>query len=479
VAARRKLGADHPTWDPFVSLALLAQVTQKVMLHTNALVRPYRNPFLVAKAAATLQHLSGGRLIAQILHSMVKFVGPSAYPRRRAAMNMIGALDAKPSSLQGITVIDADTHVSEWDDLWTSRAPAKFKDRVPQRKQLDGKLSWVIDGDKFLFYGAPCSSIRKDGSKSFDFDFLNWKMEDVHPGAYDVKARIQYMDELGVWAQIAYPNVLGFGGIKASLVDVELRLLSVKIFNDAMAEMQSESGNRILPMALLPWWDVKQSVAEAERCRKMGLRGVNINSDPQFHGLPDLGNVHWYPLWETCIDNDLPVNFHIGASDESVTWSGLGCWPSHGSGAQLAFGSMMLFMGNARVLANIFLSLFLERFPALKIVSVESGVGWMPFLLEAVEYEMNECKINYTVPPFELFRRQVYGCSWFERRHFVENTRILGVNNIMFETDFPHPTCLYPGALDYVAEAAGKFTPEERAKVFGGNAARIYNIPMP
>jgi predicted TIM-barrel fold metal-dependent hydrolase len=393
-------------------------------------------------------------------------------------MNDMSALAAAPSSLQGIKIIDADTHLSEWDDLWTARAPARYRDRVPQRKMHDGKLCWVIDGDKFLFYGAPCSSIRKDGSKSNDFEFLDWRMEDVHAGAYDGKARLEYMNANGIWAQIVYPNVLGFSGHKAASVDPELRLISVRIFNDAMAEMQSASGDRIFPMALLPWWDVKESVAEAKRCHAMGLRGVNISSDPQVHGLPDLGDVHWNPLWETCIAHDLPVNFHVGASDDSASWTGAGCWPSHGSGGQLAYGSAMLFISNMRVIANIILSRFLERFPELKIVSVESGVGWLPFALEVLEYEMNECEIKYTVPPRELFRRQIYACTWFERRHLVENARILGVDNVMFETDYPHPTCLYPGALEYVAEAAAQFTREERAKIFSGNAARVYNIPL-
>jgi predicted TIM-barrel fold metal-dependent hydrolase len=394
-------------------------------------------------------------------------------------MNQPISLQSIPSSLRGIRIVDADTHISEWDDLWTSRSPVKYKDRVPQKKLLDGKRIWMIDGDKSLGTGSPIAAIRKDGSKSSGYEFLDWELEDAHPGAYDVKERVKFMDETGIYAQIAYPNLLGFGGQRNAMVDPELRLVCAKIYNDAMAQMQADSGDRIFPMALLPWWDVKESVAEAKRCHRMGLRGVNINSDPQTHGLPNLGHPHWDPLWETCVECDLPVNFHIGASEESVSFSTTGYWAETGSNTQLAYGSVMLFIGNCRTLTNILLSLFLERFPTLKIVSVESGVGWLPFMLEAVEYEMQETGIKYKVPPFEIFKRQIYGCSWFERRNFVANTRALGVNNIMFETDFPHPTCLYPDALNYIAEAAGEFTPEERTQVFGGNAARIYNIPAP
>jgi predicted TIM-barrel fold metal-dependent hydrolase len=244
-----------------------------------------------------------------------------------------------------------------------------------------------------------------------------------------------------------------------------------------MAETQANSNNRVFPMALMPWWDVQAAVNEAKRCAKMGLRGVNTNSDPNDHGMPDLSDPAWYPLWEVCSDLDLPVNFHIGASDATMDAIGPGVWPSHGKDEGVVW-SVMLFLNNCRVMTNILVSRFLEKFPKLKIVSVESGVGWIPFMLEAVEYQMHEADTKYTVPVDEIFRRQIYACSWFERKSIVPMARMIGVDNLLFETDFPHTTCLYPNALQYVADAAAAFTPEERRKVFGGNAARVYNLPL-
>lgn len=385
----------------------------------------------------------------------------------------------RPEVFKGVHLVDADTHISEWDDLWTSRAPARLRDRVPQIKIVNGAPAWVIDGDKLMGVKSAVSSIYKDGSKAIGVGFKDWQIKDVIPAAYNCKARVEFMDNNGFQAQIVYPNVLGFGGQAAARLDPELRLISTQLFNDAMAEMQAESGDRILPMALIPWWDVKLAVAEVERCHKMGLRGVNTCTDPHEHGLPSLGESHWDPLWDTCSGLNLPVNFHIGASDESMTWFGQGSWPMFTLNQKIAFGSSVLFLSNARVLSNIILSRFLERFPNLKMVSVESGVGWIPFLLEALEFQMQEAGIKYTVPPLEIFRRQLYACSWFERNNFVHSARSIGVDNVMFETDFPHPTCLYPDAMGYMKDTAGEFTPEERKKVFGGNAARIYNIPLP
>src|SRR5207237_460803 len=159
-------------------------------------------------------------------------------------------------------------------------------------------------------------------------DLLNHQIEEVHPASYSVPERLELMDACGINAQILYSNILGFGGQHAVKVGDQLRLASVQIYNDAMAEIQAESGARIFPMALLPWWDVKLSVKEIERTSKLGLRGININSDPHFFvtydgtNLPDLGQEYWNPMWEACEALDLPINFHIGASEHAMDFAG-------------------------------------------------------------------------------------------------------------------------------------------------------------
>jgi predicted TIM-barrel fold metal-dependent hydrolase len=386
--------------------------------------------------------------------------------------------NGKPTLLDGIKVIDVDTHISEWKDLWTSRAPTKLKTRVPQIKSIDGKPIWVIDEDKSMGLNCAASAVRKDGVKPGGADFYHWQNDDVHPASYDVNARIETMDQENIFAQIAYGNVLGFGGQKAFLVDPTLRLLSTQIYNDAMMELQAQSGNRIFPMILLPWWDVDLAIAEVKRCQKLGAKGINTNPDPHTLGLPDLAADYWTPLWHLVSEMGLPLNFHIGASDSSMSWGLTGAWPSIGKDAELTFGSTMLFLGNARVLTNILLSRFLERFPELKIVSVESGAGWIPFILEAVEYQMKEAHIAYKVSPWEIFQRQVFACTWFEKKNFVDMMRVVGVDNVMFETDFPHPTCLYPDPLHYMDDSISKMTLDERRKVFSSNAAKVYGIPI-
>jgi uncharacterized protein len=380
--------------------------------------------------------------------------------------------------LQGIKVIDVDTHVSEWHDLWTSRAPTKLKDQVPRVIEKDGKRQWVIGDDTYLFEASASAAVSLDGEKMRGLAFFEKDIGQVHQGAHDVTERVRMMDDQGIYAQVAYPNILGFGGQRGFQVDASLRLESVRIFNDAMIEMQDQSGQRIFPMALLPWWDIGESLRETERCQKAGLKGININSDPQDHGVPSLGERHWDPLWEMCASNGLPGNFHIGASDTSTSWYFQSAWPEMNGNQKLALGGLMLFVTNLRVMANILTSKFLERHPTLKVVSVESGAGWIPYLLEGLEYMSREADLEYDTPLTEVFRRQVYACTFFERRNFLDTIRQVGVDNIMFETDFPHPACLYPEGLEYLVDVIAEMTEEERFKIFSGNAAKVYNIDI-
>ena len=386
-----------------------------------------------------------------------------------------------------VKVIDTDTHLTEPHDMWVKRAPASIRDRVPQVKVLDGVRSWVIDGDKSIGTGAhPNSAILKEGGKVRDLDqFLKLQFEDVHTGSSSIRERLAVMDANGIWAQIVYPNILGFGGQTAAKGDPALRLSCVQIYNDAMAELQEESGSRLYPMALLPWWDVKEAVKETERCAAMGLRGININSDPHTvkddNGafIPDLGTEHWYPLWEVCNDRNIPINFHIGASETAIDWMGQQGWPSLPRDLRSGISGAMIFFNNGKVVSNLIYSGILDRFKALKFVSVESGIGWVPFLMQALDYQNKEIAETrkFRKKPSEYFNSNFYACFWFEQGQDVADMiRKVGVDNCLFETDFPHPTSLYP--FDDIEGRMGDLTYEERAKVLSLNAAKLYNIPV-
>ncbi|MDE0001796.1 MAG: amidohydrolase family protein [Rhodospirillaceae bacterium] len=388
-------------------------------------------------------------------------------------------------TLEGLKIIDTDSHLTEPHDLWTSRVPAAYRERVPHVKTVNGRQRWFVDRDVSLRGAGPDSVLRKGaGAKKVPgVAFNRFTIDDVHESSYDPRARVEVLDRLGIHAQIVYPNVAGFGNNRfLKIEDAELRLLCVTLYNDAIAEMQSESGERLFPMALIPWWDIPAAVKEVERARAMGLRGVVTCNDPNAIGMPDLAQSDWDPLWEVCSTLKMPVNFHIGANSENFDAFGHAAWPSFGREGRLALASAFLYLDNARIIGNLIYSGVLDRFPNCRFVSVESGVGWLPFYLQALDYQLTEAAPNelahLQLKPSEYFRRQLYACFWFENLPPQSVIETIGVNNIMFETDFPHPTCLYPETRSRLLETTQHLDSEVQRRILQDNAADLYRIPI-
>lgn len=378
-----------------------------------------------------------------------------------------------------VLVIDVDTHLTEPADLWSSRAPSHMADRLPRVERIDDRLAWVFDGVEMGPAGSS-SVIDRDGAKHLGMSFVGLGYEGIHQGAWQIAPRLEFMDEHGVWAQIVYPNSVGFGGQRfVDNPDEQLRRLAVEIYNDASAELQDESGQRMFPMAITPMWDVDVAVDEVRRAHGLGLRGVNMGTGPHTYGLPDLAEAYWNRLWEVCAELAMPVNFHIGASADTLSWFGSTPWPSHDMNTKLAIGSAMMYLSNAGVIANLIFGGVLERHPDVQFVSVESGIGWIPFFLQSLDYQQVQSTPGspLSLTPTEYFRRQMSACFWFEESGVAEAVAALGEDRVLFETDYPHPTCLYPDSLTQAATAVNSLPPSARRKVMGDNARRLYRLP--
>ncbi len=386
---------------------------------------------------------------------------------------------------EGLRIVDADAHMTERHDLFTERAPKGYEDRVPHVVEIDGMDTWVIDGHTFGKAGSG-GTIDHDGKKHpyIDSQGGSWGIDDVHRSAWDPAERLKVMDAFGIDYQVIYPNAIGIGGqnLVNTVKDPPLVLLCVQLYNDALAEVQEESNNRLLPMPIMPAWSIDDCVHEAQRCAAMGYRGVNMTSDPQDSGSPDLGSPAWDPFWDVCEGLRLPVHFHIGASQTSLSYFGTTFWPSQDDYVKPAIGGASLFQNNSRLLLNSAYSGMFDRHPNLKMVSVESGIGWIPFMLEAMDYELEENAPEHAKKlqklPSEYFRDHWYATVWFENgrgnlQQLIDN---VGEDNVMFETDFPHPTCLYPSPLAAVGEKIGALRPETQRKVMGDNAVELYRI---
>ncbi len=380
------------------------------------------------------------------------------------------------------TIIDSDTHVTEAADLWTSRVPARLKDRVPRVEWDEEKQeqAWYIGDEWINSVGITAIAGYKDPYPAHPATF-----EEAHPGSYDANARLRYMDEMGIWAMVLYPNVGGFGNqVFGRIDDPEAKLACVRAYNDFLIEWSSADSRRLIPIMTLPYWDVEASVAEIERSATAGHRGVLFTGEPQSFGLPLLGHRHWDPIWAAAQDANLPVSFHIGSGDFGDEFSDDRV-EVEGYAATSARAGAKIFMTNGAHVLDLLFSGILERFPKLRFVSVESGVGWLPFLLEAADYQYKAMAVagerdDFRMLPSEYFKRQVYACCWFETITSDAIVARVGEDNIMFETDFPHPTSIYGEEVQRTIDSSlGSLSESLRHKLIWQNAARLYEIEEP
>ncbi|MCA9509527.1 MAG: amidohydrolase family protein [Myxococcota bacterium] len=381
-----------------------------------------------------------------------------------------------------IRAIDTDTHITEPPDVWTARVSTqRWGDAVPHVRKHEGRDIWFIRDETV---GAPGFTTMAgfdgsppDGPMGYD---------DIPKSSYDAKERLAHMDAEGIYAQILYPNVGGFGSAGfLKLREPELMLECVRAYNDFLVDWCSADPNRLLPAAAMPFWDVQACVAEVQRAVAKGHRTVLACSQPQAWGQPPIGHRHWDPFFAAAQEAGVPISFHIGGGDLSdlfVDSAGLGIR------ANFARASSMVFMQNVTCIADLIFGGVCHRFPELDFVSVESGVGWIPSYLEAADWQFVNSQTRkehpeYDLLPSEYFRRQIYGCFWFEESGMRDAVGHLP-DNVMWETDFPHPTCQHPGLrggltqhpADYAEKAFAGVDEATVEKVLWSTAARLYQV---
>jgi predicted TIM-barrel fold metal-dependent hydrolase len=380
-----------------------------------------------------------------------------------------------------IRAIDTDTHITEPPDVWTARVSKKWGDSVPHIARVDGRDVWLIGEDTV---GGPGFTTMAGFNGSIPESPTGY--DDIPKSSFDAKERLKHMDAEGIYSQVLYPNVGGFGSQSfLKLKEPELMLECVRAYNDFLVEWCSEDTNRLIPVAAMPFWDVNECVKEVERAVAKGHRAVLASSEPQAWGEPGLANGYWDPFWAAVQDAGVPISFHIGSGDLSdlmVDADGIGMR------ANFARVSSKVFMQNVNCISDLLFGGICHRFPKLDFVSVESGVGWIPSYLEAADWQFTNSETRkehpeYDLLPSEYFKRQVYGCFWFECEGLRPALDALP-DNTLWETDFPHPTCQHPGLeggwaqhpADYAEKAFAGVADETVEKVLYSTAARLYGI---
>jgi predicted TIM-barrel fold metal-dependent hydrolase len=380
-----------------------------------------------------------------------------------------------------VRVIDVDTHLTEPPDVWTARLPASRHDDVPHIERIDGRDTWMAGGTRL---GSPgyYSMAGHDGVMPAS---IPETYEDIAPAMYDAAARLEFLDAEGIDAQVLYPNVGGFGnGYFLQLGDRELVKQCVRAYNDFLTDWCSVAPERLIAITALPFWDVDLAVEEIARCLGNGHKAINFCNQPQDYGQPPLAHKHWDPIWAAAQEAGVPVNFHVGGGSmgtQFVDTADMG-WMTN-----FAKTSSLIFLDNMKCVADLIFGGVCHRFPDLQFVSVESGVGWIPGALETFDWQWTNGGVRdehpeYDLLPSEYFRRQVNGCFWFESE-VARDAFAKYPDNILFETDYPHPTCQHPGPRtgaqrprDYAERVFDGIDEDVTVKVLSGNAARLYGL---
>ena len=385
--------------------------------------------------------------------------------------------------MPGSLMIDTDSHLSEPPDLWTSRLPSKYQEMAPRviTDERAGIDRWIV-GDRKL---TGVAGFATAGWTEHPPKFPPTQAQ-ADPAAFNAKDRLRRMDEFGIYAQCLYPNLLAFMTFAFRKVpDPEFAKACIRAYNDFLVEFADIAPDRFIALCVLPFWDLEESVRELDRAHQLGHRGVLFIGKPHKLDLPPLDDDHWEPLLKAVEERGLALNFHTGFSEWNEA-EFLGQLGRNNSRADYVKSSALSQLGLAETLADLTTSQLCVRYPNLKIVMVESGVGWIRYFLELLDWQWQNSGAHLVYPdrecPSFYFLRQIYGSFWFERES-VSRIIDLYQDNILFETDFPHPTSLSPGPTSTsgtpgeMAEIAlAGVDPVIKRKVLYDNAAKLYHV---
>jgi len=376
-------------------------------------------------------------------------------------------------------LISADDHFAEPPDLWERRLPAKLRDRSPRVERTPQGDGWRFPGQQWTPLGLGAQA----GRDFKDYRYSGVTYDDVRPGVYEPRARIQDLDLDGVWASVIYPTTgLGLPRIE----DVELHVACVRAYNDFCAEFATADPRRLLPVGVLPRNGVDAAVAELERMRKLGLRAALVQALPGGGQWPTAEDE---PFWAAAQDMDVVLHIHIGlASRSAATFAGAGGGPPPVNPLLpiVLRGYALIAQGCQDAFAGLIFSGVMERHPKLQWVSVESGIGWIPYYLERFdgvwERQRHWAKLDLPRKPSDYWRRQVF--ATFEEDRIgvdlaVRHPEYVAVDNLMWASDYPHGDTTWPNSKKIVQEHFRHLPQDARRKITWENARLLYAIETP
>jgi predicted TIM-barrel fold metal-dependent hydrolase len=284
------------------------------------------------------------------------------------------------------------------------------------------------------------------------------------------------MDQNSVQASLCFPTYPRFcGQLFAERSDKELALACVRAYNDWMVdEWAGDSGGRLIPLCIVPLWNPAAAAAEVRRNANRGVRGVAFSELPGKLGLPTIHDAggHWEPFFQACDETGTAIFMHIGSGSTWITSS---------PDAPPSVTAALVFMTSVMSLTDWLFSGALARYPNLQICFAEGQIGWMPYVLERADKlwakEIWSRSGNVLPERPSHYMGQVYG-AFFDDVAGLEARHVIGVDQLVFETDYPHQDSTWPNTIETVSGFAHLLDDEELRKVLAGNASRLLGLAL-
>jgi len=374
------------------------------------------------------------------------------------------------------TVISVDDHLVEPPDLFEGRLPAGLADRAPHvRETSKGHQVWEFEGKVFPQLGLNAVVGRDRNESAVE----PRRFEHMRPGCYRIDDRIRDQDLAGIWASVNFPSqITGFcGTVYAKADDPALGLAVTKAWNDWLFdEWWQPYPERTIPLGITWLADADLGAAEVRRNAERGFRAVTLPENPHRLDLPSVHSGYWDPILEACVETDTVVCLHVGSS---------GMMPMPLDAPMIELGATLFGALSLDACANWLWSGIPVRFPDLKIAMSEGGIGWVPMLIDRLDYIVaqsghgRKAWMSDELSPSEVLRRNFWFCTIDDPSSLTAGREAIGVDHIMVETDYPHADSTWPDTQAFLHDRLGGLPTDDIAKITHRNAAELFRHPLP
>jgi predicted TIM-barrel fold metal-dependent hydrolase len=360
-------------------------------------------------------------------------------------------------------------------DLWENYLEPRFRDRAIRiRREADGRESLIVD-DKVLLSGrlAALGGVEHPAEEAFASQDLTY-LDGCPPASYDTDARVRLLDEWGVDAGVVFPTI---GILWDKEDDPQLAMAYARAYNNWQWDFAKPALNRILPVAHIPMYDVALAKAELKRTLALGFKGMFLAPEPVCGKRPS--HPDYDPLWEMMVEADLPVCIHlIVRFDRVINLSGTRWWDVEKERTDTVFsfalgGTMQLIPAIAALVCD---GLF-DRHPKLKVTIVESGAGYVRYLMDRLDEKYARFKNLSPLArsPSEYMRENFWYVMDPSEASIDAQCDLVGEDKFLWGSDYPHVDS-HIGAMDEVHAALAPMSEARRNLVLGGNARRLFNL---